>query len=44
MKEIKPSVMQKLIAEMGKPHIAASAKAGLAALVKSQKVLTKAKE
>jgi hypothetical protein len=29
MKESKMSVMQRLIAEMGKPHITASAKAGL---------------
>jgi hypothetical protein len=41
MKEIKLSVTQKLIAEMGKPHIAASAMAGLRALVKTQKTFPK---
>jgi hypothetical protein len=41
-KTTKKTVMEKLIVEMAKPHISASGKAGLAALVKSQKVLPKA--
>lgn len=42
MKAIKKTVMQRLIAEMAKPHITLSGRAGLEALVKSQKVLPKA--
>jgi hypothetical protein len=41
MKESKMTVMQKLIVEMAKPHVTASGKARLEALVKSQKTLTK---
>jgi hypothetical protein len=43
MKETNPkmSVMQKLIAEMSQPHITASGKAGLKALVKTQKTFPK---
>jgi hypothetical protein len=37
----KMSVMEKLIAEMAKPPISASGKAGLKALVKSQKTFPK---
>jgi hypothetical protein len=37
----KMSVMEKLIAEMAKPHISASGKAGLKALVKTQKTFPK---
>jgi hypothetical protein len=41
MKESKMTVMEKLIVEMAKPHVTASGKASLEALVKSQKTLTK---
>jgi hypothetical protein len=37
----KMSVMETLIAEMSKPHITLSGRAGLEALAKSQKILMK---